>query len=56
MAFYGTFLGILAGWVLIFDRLRRVNPKVTRALVLVTVIVLALLGVSLIAQGAGLIT
>ncbi len=56
LAFYGAFLGILAGWVLIFDRLRRVNPKVTRALVLVTVIVLALLGVSLIAQGAGLIT
>jgi len=56
LAFYGTFLGILAGWVLVFERLRRVNPKVTRALVLVTVIVLALLGVSLIAQGAGLIT
>lgn len=56
VAFYGVFLGVLAGWVFVFDRLRRVNPKVTRALVLVTVIVLALLGVRLIAEGAGLIT
>lgn len=56
LAFYGVFLGILAGWVFIFDRLRRVNPKVTRSLVLVTVIALVFLGVRLIAQGVGLIS
>ncbi|MDX2078942.1 MAG: LysE family translocator [bacterium] len=47
-SFYITFLSILAMWVLAFDRLRRVDPRFTRALFMVSVVVLAILGIWLI--------
>ncbi|MBL8153340.1 MAG: LysE family transporter [Anaerolineae bacterium] len=50
-AFYGTFLGILVGYVIVFDRLRRLDERFTRAILLVTVLVMLLFGVSLILQG-----
>ena len=54
-AFYGTFLGISALWVIVFDRLRQVDPAVTQAILTLTVIVLAVLGLGLIVQGLGLV-
>jgi threonine/homoserine/homoserine lactone efflux protein len=51
VAFYGTFLGMLALYVLVFDRLRQLNPRVTSAIFLVTIVVLGLFGLSLVAQG-----
>jgi threonine/homoserine/homoserine lactone efflux protein len=54
VAFYGTFLGMLCIYVLVFDRLRRLDPRVTRLLLLITVFALVFLGLSLIAQGFGL--
>lgn len=53
VGFYGMFLGILTALVIVFDRLRRLDPRVTQALLLITVIALVLLGLSLIAQGLG---
>ena len=47
-SFYITFLTMLAMWVLVFDRLRRVDPRFTRILLSVTVVVLAILGIWLI--------
>jgi threonine/homoserine/homoserine lactone efflux protein len=55
IGFYVPFMLILAGWIFLFDRLRLLNPRITRALLLVTVVVLALLGLQLIAQGLGII-
>lgn len=51
LSFYGTFLGIMTLMVLAFDRLRRLDPRLTRAALLLTVMVLAALGVALLAQG-----
>jgi threonine/homoserine/homoserine lactone efflux protein len=51
VAFYGTFLGILVGYVIVFDRLRRLDERLTRAIFLGTVLVMLLFGVSLILQG-----
>ncbi len=51
LAFYGAFLGLMVVWVLVFDRLRRVDERVTRGALRLSVIVLALLGVSLVVQG-----
>ena len=48
LAFYGTFLCIMTGMVFIFDRLRRVDQRITNAILLVALVVLAGLGVSLI--------
>lgn len=48
LAFYGTFLTIMTGMVFIFDRLRRVDQRVTNTILLVALVVLAGLGVSLI--------
>jgi threonine/homoserine/homoserine lactone efflux protein len=55
IAFYGTFLSVLAGYVLVFDRLRSIDPRVTRALLLIITILLVVFGLSLIGQGLGLI-
>lgn len=56
VAFYGTFLGILTGYVIVFDRLRRLDERFTRAIFLVTVLVMLLFGVSLIWQGLRITT
>jgi threonine/homoserine/homoserine lactone efflux protein len=55
LAFYVPFLFVLGGWVIVFDRLRTLNPRITRGLVLITIIVLAVLGFQLVLQGLGLI-
>lgn len=50
-SFYGTFLLILALLVLVFDRLRRIDERFTRAALLLAILVLVALGIGLIAQG-----
>lgn len=47
-AFYGTFLAMLALIVLLFDRVRRLDARITRALVWLTLAVLVIFGVTLI--------
>lgn len=51
VAFYGTFLGIMAAFVILFDRLRTLDPRITQALSLVSVVVLVALGASLLWDG-----
>jgi threonine/homoserine/homoserine lactone efflux protein len=55
VGFYLPFMSVLGGWILVFDRLRLLDARITRALLLVAILALALLGVQLIAQGLGLI-
>ncbi len=50
-SFYGMFLGMMALQVMIFDRLGRINPQVTRRALLLALVILAILGISLIRQG-----
>jgi len=50
-AFYGTFFVGITLIILIFDRVRHLNPRITRTLILITIIMLALFGISLIYQG-----
>jgi threonine/homoserine/homoserine lactone efflux protein len=51
--FYGTFVAIMIAFVLIFDRLRQVDARLTRGLSLVSVVVMTLLGLSFIWRGIG---
>lgn len=54
-AFYGTFfIGILS-LLIIFDRVGQINPRITRMLILLTIIALALFGIRLVAQGIGVL-
>jgi threonine/homoserine/homoserine lactone efflux protein len=55
VVYYVPLLGVLSGWVLVFDRLRHLDQRITRGIVLLAAVVLALLGLQLIAQGLGLI-
>lgn len=50
-AFYGVFFAGITLFVLAFDRVRHLNPRFTRLLILITIVVLALFGVALIYQG-----
>ncbi|MBK8022866.1 MAG: LysE family transporter [Chloroflexi bacterium] len=52
--FYGAFLILLTAWIVVFDRLRHIDPRVTTTLLWLTVLVLAGLGLSLLASGLGL--
>jgi len=56
VAFYGTFIAILCIYVLVFDRLRRIDEGVTKGIFLVTLVVMVLFGLRLIGQGLGIIT
>ena len=56
LAFYGTFVAILCVYVLVFDRLRRIDERVTKGIFLVTLVVMVLFGLRLIGQGIGIIT
>jgi threonine/homoserine/homoserine lactone efflux protein len=49
--FYGTFLGLMAVWVMVFDRLRRLDPRLTRWVLLASLVVLAGLGIQLVVSG-----
>ena len=51
LAFYITFLSLLAMWVVVFDRLRRVDQRFTRIMLTLSVVVLAILGIWLILGG-----
>jgi threonine/homoserine/homoserine lactone efflux protein len=55
IAFYGTFLSILALIVLVFDRLRRLDERITRAALRLTLVILVAFGLLLILQGLGLL-
>ncbi len=51
LQFYGVFLGIMVAFMVVFDRARNLDPRIIRALSLFSVIVMAVLGVSLLVQG-----
>jgi len=51
LAFYGTFLGLLALIISLFDRVRVLDPRVTRAVLLLTIVLLVWFGVSLLVEG-----
>lgn len=51
LAFYGVFMSLMSIFVYIFDRLRGVDPRLTRALSYMSLIILAYLGTNLIIQG-----
>jgi threonine/homoserine/homoserine lactone efflux protein len=51
LGFYGVFMGLMSIFVFIFDRLRGVDPRLTRALSYASLLILAYLGTNLIVQG-----
>jgi threonine/homoserine/homoserine lactone efflux protein len=50
LGFYGTFLAMLAGYVILFARLGQINPRLTRAIFLLTLAVMLVFGIGLIVQ------
>ncbi len=56
LGFYGTFIGILGLYVVVFDRLRRIDERVTRGIVLLTLVIMLVFGLWLIARGLGFIS
>lgn len=56
LSFYGAFLGLMAVFVLIFDRLRGLDPRLTRGLMGVSVVILVLLGLSILWSGITALT
>ena len=53
VAFYGTFLGGLCGWVLLFHHARRVRAQYLRYVLLATALLLIWFGIGLIAAALG---
>lgn len=53
LGFYGVFLALLIGWIVVFDRMRMINPRVTQILLWLTVLVLVAFGVLLLLRGLG---
>ncbi len=51
VSFYGVFLLLIGATILIFDRLRRIDARFTRLLLLLTIGILVVFGLSLIVQG-----
>lgn len=51
--FYLLLVGMSILLVLLFDRLRRLDPRLTRALILLSIALLVVFGLSVIFQGAG---
>lgn len=51
LAFYGSFLGLMAVFVFVFNRLRNVDPRLTHALSYISLVILIFLGTNLIVQG-----
>lgn len=54
VSFYGTFLGGLAILVLLFSRLGKIDQRLTRVILLITIALLVWFGTSLIAAAFGL--
>jgi threonine/homoserine/homoserine lactone efflux protein len=55
VAFYGTFLAFMALIVLVFNSLRRLDERITRGLMLLTIVILVGFGLMLIGQGLGIL-
>jgi threonine/homoserine/homoserine lactone efflux protein len=53
VAFYGTFIMLIALTVLLFDRLCRLDARLTRGVLLFTMVLLVIFAVTLIRQGLG---
>lgn len=53
LGFYGVFLGLLCGLVLLTDRLRNLSDRANRLILIGLTLVLAVFGLSLIVQGIG---
>lgn len=51
--FYLLLIGMQVALVFVFDRLRRIDPRLTRALLLLSIALLVVFGLSVIAQGIG---
>lgn len=51
VSFYGVFVGLLFIWSVVFDRVGRLSPRITRGLLLFTAGILVVFGVSLILDG-----
>lgn len=51
LGFYVTFLSILVVYVVVFDRLRRLDERVTRAIFVITLVIMVIIGLQFIAQG-----
>ncbi len=54
IAFYGSIMGVLLGLIAVFNRVRLLDPRLTRAVLLLVTLLLVIFGLSLIAQGVGL--
>lgn len=54
VGFYGTFLGLLCGLILLTDRLRNLSDRANRLILVSLTLILAVFGVSLIVQGLGI--
>ena len=54
LAFYGTFLCGLCGWVLLFHHVGRVRVEYLRTVILATILLLVWFGIGLITDAAGL--
>lgn len=48
LGFYGGFLGILAVIVMVFDRVRTLDPRITRGVLILTLVILVIFGLALI--------
>lgn len=55
LSFYLPFIAILVVYVLVFDRLRRLDERVTAGIFVVTLAIMVLFGLRLLAQGLGII-
>lgn len=51
LGFYGTFLLLLLLTLILFDRLGRLDPRLTRGALLITAVIMALFGIGLLVQG-----
>lgn len=56
LSFYGVFIGLLLLYVLAFNQLRKMDPRVVRGVTLLTVLLLGYFALELIARGLGLLT
>ena len=54
VGFYGAFLSILAAWIIAFDRLGRIDARITQAILWLTVGGLVIFGLGLIISGLGI--
>jgi threonine/homoserine/homoserine lactone efflux protein len=51
IGFYGTFVGMLTVLVFVFDRMRQLDPRVTRGMLAASIVILVIFSLRLLAQG-----